>query len=208
MTLRPAAQILLIEGAAIRPLLEATDEAAFDRPTVCDGWSVRDVIAHCAAALTRTASSDLHDFSPEQNQRDVDARRNRSSSELLAELTAGYQDASGAIDAAGGALDGIGLGEWMHGGDIREALDLPAAYASEGVDLAVDLLVERSARMGKPAVTVELPAGRHDFGVGIPMGVLRCDTATFVRLCGGRRPDPERYVLTGDATAADLVLFS
>jgi hypothetical protein len=35
--------------------------------------------------------------------------------------------ASAAIEEAAGRIDGLALGEWVHGGDIRQALDLPAA---------------------------------------------------------------------------------
>ena len=51
--------------------------------------------------------------------------------------------AATAIDAAGGLLDGVGIGEWMHGGDVREALGAPQAYSSEGSELALELLIER-----------------------------------------------------------------
>lgn len=49
--MRPAAELLLIEADAIRPLLGSLDASQFDLPTVCTGWSVRDVRSHCAAAL-------------------------------------------------------------------------------------------------------------------------------------------------------------
>lgn len=208
MRLRRAAELLLVEAAAIKPILESAAAADFDLPTVCDGWSVRDVVAHCAAALTQTADGANHRFTPEDNQRDVDERRGRQIADVVAELLAGYEAAAGAIDAAGGVLDGVGLGEWMHGGDIREALGLPGAYASEGVELAVGLLVERSEQLQKRAVTVRLPHETLAFGVGEPSGVLTTDVETFIRLCGGRVPDPDRFELNGDVEAAELVLFS
>jgi uncharacterized protein (TIGR03083 family) len=203
-----AARLLLMEAAAIEPILLSVDSAAFDLPTVCDGWSVRDVVAHCGAALTRTASGDLHQFTQADNQADVDARRDRPVDEVISELIDGYLAAAASIDRADGRLDGIALGEWIHGGDIRDALGLAGAYASEGIHLALDLLVERSERMGKPAVVVRLPDRALSFGAGTAMGTLASDTATFVRICGGRRPDPDRYAIDGTFTIEDLVLFS
>lgn len=208
MAHRPAARLLLLEAAAIEPILQAADDSDFNLPTVCTGWSVRDVMAHCAAALTRVAANDLHDFSPEANEADVEARRGQSPGQLLAELINGYEAGAAAIDAAGGALDGVGLGEWMHGGDIRDALGLPNAYESDGIELALELLVERSRSLGKPAVTVELGDRRFEFGVGDAEATLRTDQATFVRICGGREPDPARYELSGDVTVGEMVLFS
>ena len=208
MALRPAAELLLLEAAAIEPILQAADETDFDLPTVCTGWSVRDVMAHCAAALTRVASGDLHDFSPEANEADVEARRGQSPGQVLAELITGYETAAAAIDTADGVLDGIGLGEWMHGGDIRKALGLPGAYVSEGIELALGLLVERSQNMGKPAVTVHIGDETLHFGVGEPTTTLTTDRATFVRICGGRRPDPTMFQLHGDVVVEDMILFS
>ncbi len=203
-----AAQLLLVEAAAIEPILRSTDIAAFDLPTVCDGWSVRDVVAHCGAALTRTAGGDLHLFTPAENQADVEARRDLPVDTVIDELVAGYAAAAAVIDGAHGELDGIALGEWMHGGDIRDALGLGGAYVSEGIDLALDLLADRSHRMEKPAVAVQLPDRALPFGGGISLGALRTDTETFVRICGGRRPEPARYAIDGIFEVADLVLFS
>lgn len=208
MTTRPAAQLLLVEAAAIEPILQGAADAEFDLPTACAGWSVRDVMAHCAAALTRTAAGELHGFTPEENQRDVDARRGQAIGQVLAELITGYDAAAAAIDQAGGKLDGIALGEWMHGGDIREALGYEDAYASAGVELALDLLMERSQLMSKPAVTIRLPDRTLRFGSGEPVGTLATDVATFVRICGGRRLDEADCALDGDFRLEDLVLFS
>ncbi len=206
--MRAAARILLLEAEALRPVLEAAPAESFDRPTVCDGWSVRDVLAHCGAALSRTAGGNLHRFTPDDNQRDVDERRAWPLGDVLAELFAGYEAAAAAIDAARGPLDGIGLGEWVHGGDVREALGARDPYGSAGIDLAVDLLAERSARMGKPPVAVRVGDRELRFGgLGDPAATLRTDAATFVRLCAGRGPDRARYELTG-VSPGDLVLFS
>ncbi len=206
--MRPAARLLLLEADALCAILDRTPAAAFDRPTVCAGWSVRDVLAHCGAALTAAASGDLHRFTPEDNQRDVDERKGWPVADVISELKDGYRAAAVAVDAAGGPLDGIALGEWVHGGDVREALGEEGAYASAGIDIALDLLFDRSARAEKPPLAVHLGGKIRHFGAaGEPAGELRTDIETFVRLCGGRRPDPGRYRLTG-AAPADLVLFS
>ena len=44
--MRDAALLLQIEAEAYQPLLEGLTPADFDRQTVCDLWSVRDVVAH------------------------------------------------------------------------------------------------------------------------------------------------------------------
>ena len=206
--LRPAAQLLLVEEKAIRPILESTPADHFDRSTVCDGWSVRDVLSHCGAALTMTANDELHGFTPDENERDVDMRRRWPIADVLAELFGGYRDGARAIDAAGGQLDGVGLGEWIHGGDVREALQVGTPYASGGSAIALELLLERSVRIGTPRLVATIDDAAHRFGAGdTPQGRLDSNLETFVRLCGGRRPDPARYRLTG-VDPRDIVLFS
>lgn len=219
--MRPAAQLLLVEASAIRPVLDALKPDQFDAPTVCAGWSVRDVLGHCGAALTMVIADDLHEFSPADNEADVAQRRPWPISRVLEELFLGYEVAAAEIDRAGGRLDGVGLGEWLHGGDVRDAIDAPHPYTSEGTDLAFELLLERSAVRhvpvghtsrrvvaGKPALDVLVAGTSRRFGgAGKPVGTLTTDLETFVRLCGGRRPNPERYDLTG-ADASDLVLFA
>ena len=219
--MRPAAQLLLIEADAIRPLLESLDPSQFDEPTVCTGWSVRDVIAHCASALSMTAAEDMHAFSPAENEADVESRRGQPLSVVLDELFAGYSSAAAQIDLAGGRLDGIGLGEWIHGGDVREAVGAAKPYTSEGVDIALNLLFERSANAhlsksitmnrsvpGTPGVDTVVDGQSRRFGdLGDPVGTLTTDLETFVRLCGGRRPDPDRYQLSG-VPKSDLALFA
>jgi hypothetical protein len=54
------------------------------------------------------------------------------------------------IGGAGGRLDGIALGEWVHGGDVRAALAEPLAYESDGFGDACVLLAERSRRCSVP----------------------------------------------------------
>lgn len=203
--MRDAARLLLIEREALKPVLQAAHVPDFEADTVCTGWTVRDVLAHCASAMHRAASGTVIGFTPEANQVDVDVRRAWSLDEVLDELWAGYAAAARAIDEAGGGLDGLGVGEWMHGGDVRDALGAADAYASAGIDLALGLLLERSATRSR-AVTADVDGDTLVFGSGEPVGRLRTDVETFVRLCGGRRPDPSRYELTG-LLPAEMALF-
>jgi uncharacterized protein (TIGR03083 family) len=203
-TARPphlGARLLRTEADALLPILRRTPAAAFDRPTVCTGWSVRDVLAHCAAALVRLAEGRLHQFTPEQNEADVAERRPWPLEDVLAELERGYTVAGPALAAAAGRGDGIALGEWVHGGDVREALQEPLPYASDGIEDALVLLVERSQARAVPPTRVRLPDRELLLGVAVdsgrPPAELVTDPATLVRLCSGRRPDPSRFTLRG-----------
>jgi uncharacterized protein (TIGR03083 family) len=205
---RPA-RLLRTEHDALLPILRHTPEEAFADPTACPGWSVRDVLAHCAAALTRVATGTLHAFTPEDNEIDVAQRRDWPLPRLLSELERGYLEAGPVIAEAGGRLDAVALGEWVHGGDVRGALGEPLAYESAGFEDACALLAEWTRRLKIPLVEVALPAAALRLGVpvpGRPPATMVTDPATLMRLFAGRPTEPAEYQLTG-ATAEELVVF-
>jgi uncharacterized protein (TIGR03083 family) len=205
---RPA-RLLRAEHDALLPILRQTPEEAFGNPTACPGWSVRDVLAHCGAALTRVATGTLHAFTPELNEIDVTQRRDWPLPRLLSELERGYLEAGPVIAEAGGRLDPIALGEWVHGGDVRGALDEPLAYESDGFEDACALLAEWTRRRKVPLTEVDLPGTALRLGVpvpGRPEATLVTDRATLMRLFAGRPTEPAEYRLTG-AVPEEFVVF-
>lgn len=209
------ARLLQAERDELLPILDGVRTRTpldLDRTTVCDGWSVRDVVAHVAAALGAHAAGRLRDVSPSANQVGVEARRHVSLADLLSELDEAFKAA-----ADSGRPDGIALGAWVHGGDVREGLTVPGAYLHSGLADALDLLSLRSAERGVPPVDVtltdaaDLGLAQTQIGLGDPAaeptGWLRTDTAGLFRLAAARRPeldarelvgvDPERLVVFG-----------
>lgn len=180
----------------------------FDLPSVCPGWSVRDVLAHCGAALGGFVQGVVGSFSPEANQLQVDERASWPLDRVLDELFGAIPPAAELIDRLDGLADGLALGEWVHGGDVRDPLGEPDAYASVGVDLAMPLISARSVERKLPAVEVSVDGQPVPFGVGDPVATLTTDLATFVRLVTGRAQDPLRYRLEGEIEADDLRLFT
>ena len=169
------------------------------------------MLAHCAAALGMAAAGTSHGFSPEENQRDVDERKPLPIQQVLDELEANYAAGAAVIAAADGKLDGLALGEWLHGGDVRDALGIGTAYGSDGLHDAVSLFEElsRRPRAAIPLTRVEMPSwtlllGSEPSDLSLGAGatdqryaMLTTDAVTLVRLLGGRTPDPARYELTG-----------
>jgi uncharacterized protein (TIGR03083 family) len=205
---RPA-RLLRAEHDALLPVLRSAAEPEFGRPTACPGWSVRDVLAHCSSALARVTADRLHAFTPELNEIDVAERREWPLPAVLSELAAGYLEAGPVIGRAGGRLDDIALGEWIHGGDVRAALGEPLAYASDGFDDACALLVERARRRGVPLVEVSLPDCTLWPGAGVPgrpHATLATSAAAMMRMFAGRPVEPSEYRLNG-VTAGELVVF-
>jgi uncharacterized protein (TIGR03083 family) len=205
---RPA-RLLRAEHDALLPILRRTPGPDFGRPTACPGWSVRDVLAHCAAALTRVTVGDLHAFTPALNEIDVAERRTWPLAAILSELAAGYLQAGKAITEAGGKLDVLALGEWLHGGDVRDALGEPLAYASDGYDDACALLADRTRRKATPLLTAYLPGSTLTLGVphqDRAPATLHASRPALMRLFAGRPAGTRDYQLTGAATA-ELVVF-
>jgi uncharacterized protein (TIGR03083 family) len=203
------ARLLRAEHDALLPILQRTPEPAFGRPTACPGWSVRDVLAHCGSALSRVVTGELHAFTPELNEIDVAERRTWPLASVLVELADGYLKAGPLIGGAAGRLDGVALGEWVHGGDVRAALGEPLAYESDGFGDACVLLGERSRRREVPLVEASLPGRDLRLGTarpGRPAATLRTGNAALIRLFAGRPVEPGDYRLAG-ATPDELVIF-
>ncbi|MGI9647108.1 MAG: maleylpyruvate isomerase family mycothiol-dependent enzyme [Acidimicrobiia bacterium] len=205
MTLRPAARILLVAVEEIGRVLSEGTATDQNLTTACDPWTVRDVLAHCSGSMLRAIEDRTHRFTPEDNELDVEERRSWEFDRVRDELQATAQPTAARIDAAEGPLDGLGLGVWVHCGDIRDALGIDDAYSGPGLNLGLGLLAERSRRLDfRPSVTVD---GRTiEVGAGPDRGTLVTDPETFVRMTGGRDPDPARYRLEG-AEPAEFVLF-
>ncbi|MGW1204490.1 maleylpyruvate isomerase family mycothiol-dependent enzyme [Streptomyces cyaneofuscatus] len=211
--------LLRTERDVFLPLLRATPEPAYALRTACPGWTVRDVLAHCAAALTRVVEDRLEKgvFSPESNERDIEERAELPLPALLDELERGMTEAGPVIAAASGKLDGVALGEWVHAGDVREAWGLDGAYAGRGLAYALGLLEGVAYRKEMPQIVagVEgegLPAWEAPRPLGVPSpagrpaGRYHGDGPTLIRLYANRPLVGTRYELHG-VREGDLHLF-
>jgi uncharacterized protein (TIGR03083 family) len=200
-----AATILLVGVEEIGRTLSSSSADDHDLTTACDPWTVRDVVAHCSGAMLRVIEDRPHAYTPEDNEIDVEERRPWEFDRVRDELQSTAQPTAARIDSSAGVLDGLGLGVWVHGGDIRDALGVDDAYAGPGIDLALGLLAARSRRLAF-SVDATVDGTPLRLGSGEIAGTLTADAETFVRLVSGRSPDPDRFELTG-IEPADLVLF-
>jgi uncharacterized protein (TIGR03083 family) len=206
-------RLLLSERDALLPLLRGVPEEAFALRTCCPGWTVRHVLAHCSAALRRAVEGRMEKgvFSPESNDRDIAERSGLPLAALLDELEQGMTEAGPPIAAAGGNLDGLALGEWVHAGDVREALGEPGAYGGESLETALELLVALTRVRKRFPLHAELDGyGRMELGAESeerPVAKYYGDGPTLMRLSANRPLAGTRYELTG-ITEAELGLFS
>ncbi|WP_411151367.1 maleylpyruvate isomerase family mycothiol-dependent enzyme [Streptomyces sp. A30] len=198
-------RLLRTERDALVPLLRARPDEDFARPAAaCPGWTVRDVLAHCSAVLMRVVESRYEKdvFSPASNDRDIAERAEWQNQQVVDELDRGMTEAGPVIAGAGGVLDGIALGEWVHAGDVREALGEPGAYAGPGLPDALALLV----RITQERDHVPLQADLDDLDEPLRLGGVPGerpparyigDAATLVRLYAGRSAAGVSYELAG-----------
>ncbi|MGW0755110.1 maleylpyruvate isomerase family mycothiol-dependent enzyme [Streptomyces sp. NPDC002814] len=198
-------QLLITERDTLIPLLRERPDTDFARPVdACPGWSVRDVLAHCSAALLRVVESRFEEgvFSPEANDRDIAERADWTNARVVDELERGMTDAGPVIAAAGGVFDGIALGEWVHAGDVREAWGEPGAYAGPGLPYALTLLAAVTRERGHLPLHADLDDVDEPVRLGDVSGTRTParfigDAATLVRLYSGRTTAGASYELAG-----------
>jgi uncharacterized protein (TIGR03083 family) len=200
-------RLLAVERDALVPLLRARGDEDFALPVrVCPGWTVRDVLAHCSAALLRVVQNRFEPgvFSPESNARDIAERADWPPARIVDELERGMTEAGPVIARAGGALDQLALGEWVHAGDVRAALGEPGAYAGRGLPEALALLVAVTRGLGHVPLHADLDDVDEPLKLGEvsgqrPPGRFIGDAPTLLRLYAGRPVDGAGYELAGVA---------
>jgi uncharacterized protein (TIGR03083 family) len=207
-------RLLAAERDVLVPLLRSRPDGDFALPVAaCPGRTVRDVLAHCSAVLTRLAERLPAEgaLSPESDDRDIAERSGWPHTRIVDELERGMTEAGPVIARAGGGLDGLALGEWVHAGDVREAFGAPGAYAGPGLADALLLLTRVSRDQGG----VPLHADLYDFDEPLRLGAASGertparflgDATTLVRLYAGRSPGGAAYELAG-AAEGELNLY-
>ncbi|MER7486506.1 maleylpyruvate isomerase family mycothiol-dependent enzyme [Streptomyces sp. NPDC126497] len=207
-------RLLTAERDALIPLLRGRADEDFALPVAaCPGWTVRDVLAHCSAAFTRVLEQRFEEgvFSPEGNERDIAERAGWTTARVLDELERGMTGAGPLIAKAGGALDKLALGEWVHAGDVRVALGEQGAYAGAGLPYALELLAQVTCRAGHLPLHADLDDADEPLRLGgttgeRPPARYLGDGPTLVRLYAGRPVDGAAYELAG-VEAAELNIF-
>ncbi|WP_320778136.1 maleylpyruvate isomerase family mycothiol-dependent enzyme [Streptomyces sp. CRN 30] len=198
-------RLLTTERDDLVPLLRSRAEEDFARAVpACPGWTVRDVLAHCSSALLRVVENRFEKgvFSPASNDRDIAERAGWSAAEIVDELERGLTGAGPVIAAAGGVLDTLALGEWVHAGDVREALGEPGAYAGRSLPDALALLASVTRALGHVPLHADLDDVDEPLKLGEvsgerPPGRFIGDAATLVRLYAGRPAGGAAYELAG-----------
>lgn len=138
------------ERQALITDLEKLDDEQWDRPSLCEGWTVHDVAAHLVdtarttrvgfvAAMVRAR----FDFD-RQNMRGVRRQRGDSPAETLRKL----REVATRTSTPPAPLDSRLVEEIVHGEDIRRPLGLVRSYPEEAVVRAIRLQARTPAAIG------------------------------------------------------------
>ncbi|TQM06461.1 maleylpyruvate isomerase family mycothiol-dependent enzyme [Pseudonocardia kunmingensis] len=159
------------ERAALIDDLEHTEDHRWELPSLCQGWTVHDVVAHLVntALTTRLgfvvglarAGFDFH----RQNARGVERERRAAPRETLEQL----RRVSSRTTTPPAPLDSRLVEEVVHGEDVRRPLGIVRPYPQEVVVRALRLQTRTSASFGgaKELVgRVRLTATDADLSIG------------------------------------------
>ncbi|WUH98531.1 maleylpyruvate isomerase family mycothiol-dependent enzyme [Spirillospora sp. NBC_00431] len=181
------------ERAALIGDLENVDEERWELPSLCDGWTVHDVVAHLVDTARTTRAGFVaglvrarFDFD-RQNARGVERERGATPGETLARL----RQVASRRSAPPAPLDTRLVEEIVHGEDIRRPLGLIRAYPQEAVVRALRVQTRTSASFGgaKELVSrVRLTAVDADLSIG--EGPHVNGTALALLLAVSGRPVP------------------
>ena len=159
------------ERAALIDDLEQLDDGQWGEPSLCDGWTVHDVVAHLVdtARTTRLgfvvglvrARFDFH----RQNARGVERERGASPLETLERL----RRVASRRSTPPAPLDSRLVEEVVHGEDIRRPLGLTRRYPQEAVIRALRLQARTPASFGgakELMARIQLTVADADLSIG------------------------------------------
>lgn len=188
----PAVEVAA-ELVELADLLEGLDDEAWDRPSLCEGWRVREVVAHVTMPTRWTARRLLPQLVRHRFRWNVLADRAARSDAA----TVGTTELLAALRSRrlrewrppGGGAQGALVHAVVHGLDITEALGIDRELPGDRMRLVLDgLSAERSlSHFGVDLDGVELHAVDLSWsqGSGRP---LRADGTGIALMLSGRRP--------------------
>ncbi|MFE9101947.1 maleylpyruvate isomerase family mycothiol-dependent enzyme [Actinomadura geliboluensis] len=159
------------ERAALIDDLAHLDDEQWREPSLCEGWTVHDVVAHLVGTARTTrlgfvvglvrARFDFH----RQNARGVERERGASPQETLERL----RQVASRRSTPPAPLDSRLVEEVVHGEDIRRPLGLSRSYPQEAVVRSLRLQARTPAALGgakELTARLRLTATDADLSIG------------------------------------------
>lgn len=200
------------ERAALIDDLAQLDDEQWRAPSLCEGWTVHDVVAHMVDTARTTRLSFLAGLVragfnfDRQNARGVERARGASPQETLERL----RQVASRTSIPPAPLDTRLVEEVLHGEDIRRPLGIAHSYQQEAVVRALRLQARTSASFGgakELVARVQLTATDTDLSLGDGPEV-RGTALSLLMAVSGRRvalnelDGPGVATLTGQRTTS------
>jgi uncharacterized protein (TIGR03083 family) len=179
------------ERAALIDDLTHLDDQDWERPSLCAGWTVHDVVAHLVDTARTTRLRFVADFArarfdfDRMNARGVRRERGASPRETLERL----RQVAPLTATAPAPLDSRLVEEVLHGEDIRRPLGLTRAYPMAAVVRALRLQARTPASFGgakELAAGVHLTATDSDLSIGAGPEVRGTALSLLLTISGRR----------------------
>ena len=191
-TTKEASKEVEAELTELADLLATLPEAAWDAPSLCAGWRVREVVAHMTLPMHASTAAFAMDFARARFRFDVLADRRarldgqRTPAELLAALRAPRMLA---WTPPGGGVTGALVHAVVHGLDITRALELDRQPPAARLRLALDGLTSRRSlsALGADVTGVRLTATDLEWAHGEGR-VVSARAEELVLVLAGRQP--------------------
>ena len=181
------------ERRELAAVLGGLPPSAWDEPSLCDGWRVREVVAHLTMPFRYSAARFAFEVARSRGNfnRMADRCARRDAAASAAELTAALRDnAAHPWQPPGGGLAGALTHDVIHGLDITVALGIERAVPAGRLAVVLDsITAARSLKFfGTRLAGIQLRATDTDwsFGSGTPVTGAAQDLALVV--CGRRLP--------------------
>ncbi|MGV0741129.1 maleylpyruvate isomerase family mycothiol-dependent enzyme [Mycolicibacterium sp. XJ870] len=177
------------ERAALIADLEHLDDAQWETPSLCDGWTVHDVVAHLVDVAVTTPTGFMVDMAlarfdfDRQNARGVARARGASPHETLQRLRRAAPRTTTPPAPLGTRL----VEEVVHGEDIRRPLGLSRAYPTAAVVRSLRQQARMSVSFGgakELLTTVRVTATDADLSIGQGPEVLGTALALLLVVSG------------------------
>ncbi|MEH1011809.1 maleylpyruvate isomerase family mycothiol-dependent enzyme [Micromonospora sp. CPCC 206060] len=174
-------------------LLAALRADQWDAPTLCDGWRVREVVAHTTMPFRTSLGRTVRELV--QARGDVNRMADRTARRDAAELSTGQllaalrDNVTHPWTPPGGGVHGALSHDVIHGLDITVGLGLERRVPLDRIVLVLSGMRERNIRFfGADLDGVRLQATDLDWahGTGVPLHGLAQDL--LLVLCGRRLP--------------------
>jgi uncharacterized protein (TIGR03083 family) len=196
----------------VTTMVRELDDAALRTPVrACPGWTVHDVVAHFAGAVTDALAGRLEGVGGDAwTAAQVEARRDVPVADMLDEWAGASPQFEDALRAIGPPLAGTAVSDaFQHEQDIRGTLDL---QGGRDLDLMLASIESYATGLGprlqqRGLAPLRLEAGAHEFmaGDGEPGATVIAEPFELTRALGGRRTVEEVRRLHWDGDAEPYV---